>query len=119
MNLKTRISLSYALTAVLILSACNCLSACAQLKQGSESQILPGPTATMSTINPPKPASVDDANVPKEPIGTKVGDILLVYPRGENNNKIDAPATFLVGTVNFIWVIRKSKLMPMATLPTS
>jgi N-acetylmuramoyl-L-alanine amidase len=37
--------------------------------------------------------------VSAEPVGIKSGDILLAYPRGEDNNKIDSPSTFLIGAV--------------------
>lgn len=39
------------------------------------------------------------AAIPQEPIGAKKGELLLVYPRGDNKNRIDAASTFLVGAV--------------------
>ncbi|MBX9689510.1 MAG: N-acetylmuramoyl-L-alanine amidase [Candidatus Obscuribacterales bacterium] len=75
---------------ILLVTALSNLSACAQLNQKS-----PPKKGEESKVR------VADASVliPKEPIGIKKGNILLVYPRGENENKIDSASTFFVGAV--------------------
>ncbi len=65
------------------------LSACAQLSK----------TATKTVPAQAVAAAPSAEPIPQEPIGTRSGDILLSYPRGENNNKIDCASTFLVGSV--------------------
>lgn len=94
MILNTRKSFSSALSLLLFLSAFN-LSACAQLRRPSDGDTTPKSV----TISQAPKATEPGQTVPAEPIGIKKGDILLAYPRGENNNKIDAPATFLIGAV--------------------
>ena len=54
-------------------------------------------TADASSQSSASPAARQP--VPQEPIGLKVGDILLSFPRGENHNKIDSASTFVVGAV--------------------
>lgn len=93
MNLNTRNSFSSAVCVLLFLSAFN-LSACAELRKVPEAEDS-SKSRTISQV----PKTEAEQVVPSEPIGIKSGDILLTYPRGENNNKIDAPATFLIGSV--------------------
>ncbi|MBX9573732.1 MAG: N-acetylmuramoyl-L-alanine amidase [Candidatus Obscuribacterales bacterium] len=94
MNFKTRISFSYSLSMLLFMSAFN-LGACAQLKRGTETD----DASKAKSISQVPASSEPEPVIPSEPVGIKKGDILLAYPRGENNNKIDAPATFLIGSV--------------------
>lgn len=94
MILNTRKSFASALGLLIFLSAFN-LSACAQLRRASDADATQKSTPIAQA---PKSTEQEQAVQP-EPIGIKKGDILLAYPRGENNNKIDAPATFLIGSV--------------------
>lgn len=86
MKTVARLTISYLLLTAM-LSASTALSACAQLKKKSEPHLQE------------KPSSSREEVIPQEPIGTQKGELLLVYPRGENNNKIDASSTFLVGKI--------------------
>lgn len=96
MKLKTRVGLSYFMSAILLLSICS-LSACAQLR--SSEPAAQNNDATQITPSGQSSSTPDDADSAREPVGVKKGPILLAYPRGENRNKIDAPATFLIGSV--------------------
>lgn len=65
------------------------LTACAQLRSNKQESVKSGMPAAAPAVAP----------IPQEPLGIKKGGILLVYPRGENNNKINAASTFIVGAV--------------------
>jgi N-acetylmuramoyl-L-alanine amidase len=79
----------FPLLLAIIMGAIFSLGACAQInKQGSSAKVAPA-----------RVAEIVQAPIPQEPIGFKKGSLLLVYPRGENNNRIDSASTFLVGAV--------------------
>lgn len=73
----------------IIVSAVFSLAACAQLSK---------PVSSARGAARPIAETVQ-APVPQEPVGLKKGAILLVYPRAENNNRIEAASTFIVGAV--------------------
>ena len=74
------------------LTASSTLSACAQLEPKKDYSKKSQHLAAAPALEPAAP-------VPSEPIGVQKGDILLVYPRAEKNNKIDCASTFIVGAV--------------------
>ena len=92
MNFTPRTSLSYTLSGLLFLSAFN-LSACAELRSNKDSD-----TNSQTKLSQHPKAAEPENMITEEPVGIRKGEILLSYPRGENSNKIDAPATFLIGT---------------------
>lgn len=93
--MKTRVksALSIFLSTTVFIAA-GSISACAQLSSRNSAD----KKAPLSTASATHKIALAEP-VPAEPIGKLKDGILLVYPRGENNNKIDCASTFLVGTL--------------------
>lgn len=91
MKIRVKSALLFFLSTSFFMTA---ISACAQLSPKTANQAQRASSSLEST----KKIALADP-VPSEPIGKLKDGILLVYPRGENNNKIDASSTFLVGTL--------------------
>ncbi len=79
------------------------LSACAQLNKSEKAKEQRPASGLQLMSEQDRPAA--------EPVGLKKGDILVAYPRGENNNRIESASTFIIGQ------LRKGRILFCNSVP--